>query len=93
MNAYKTEVVLSEEGQLSLRDLPFRAGETVEVIVLELAKNGAATKNGSTTKSVEDDAMYHIEELIAGLPDSEGAPINFAKNHDRYIHGRSIDGQ
>ena len=93
MNAYRTEVVVSEEGRLSLHDLPFHVGETVEVIVLEKAtQNGAATKHGSTTNRVEDDAMYHIEELIAGLPDSEGAPVDFAENHDRYIHGRVFDG-
>ena len=34
MQAHRTETVVSEDGVLTLRDLPFRRGETVEVIVL-----------------------------------------------------------
>ena len=35
MNAYKTEVTFSEDGELSLKGLPFHAGDAVEVIILE----------------------------------------------------------
>jgi hypothetical protein len=35
MNANKIETVLNEDGTLTLRGLPFRAGDTVEVIILE----------------------------------------------------------
>lgn len=35
MNAYKVETVLTEDGTLMLQGLPFHAGDTVEVIVLE----------------------------------------------------------
>jgi hypothetical protein len=35
--AHRIEVVLSEDGKLSLDRLPFRAGQTVEVIVLPAA--------------------------------------------------------
>ena len=35
MQAHKIEVVLSENGTLVLQGLPFRAGEAVEVIILE----------------------------------------------------------
>ena len=95
MNAYKTEVVLSEEGRLSLHDLPFHVGETVEVIVLETAKNGhsSTATNGSASNRFEDDSMYRIEELIANLPNNDTAPTDFAENHDLYIHGRVLDGQ
>ena len=34
MNAHKLETVLSQDGQLWLNGLPFRAGDVVEVIVL-----------------------------------------------------------
>ncbi len=34
MQAHRTETVVSEDGVLILRDLPFRRGELVEVIVL-----------------------------------------------------------
>jgi hypothetical protein len=34
MQAHRTETVVSEDGIITLRDLPFRRGESVEVIVL-----------------------------------------------------------
>ena len=34
MNAHKIEIVLTEDGTLTLRDLPFHVGDTVEVIIL-----------------------------------------------------------
>lgn len=37
MNAYKIEALLDEDGTLVLKDLPFRAGDVVEVIFLERA--------------------------------------------------------
>ncbi len=38
MNAHKVEAIITEDGTLMLRDLPFHAGDAVEVIILE-AKN------------------------------------------------------
>ncbi len=35
MNAHKISVTLTENGEVTLKGLPFQAGETVEVIVLE----------------------------------------------------------
>ena len=35
MNAHKIEVVLTEDGTLTLQGLPFHAGDAVEVIILE----------------------------------------------------------
>jgi hypothetical protein len=34
--AHRTEVVLSEDGKLSLERLPFRVGQAVEVIILPI---------------------------------------------------------
>jgi hypothetical protein len=38
MNAHKVETVLTEDGVLVLQQLPFHAGDAVEVIVLERPK-------------------------------------------------------
>ncbi|AFZ59031.1 hypothetical protein H6G54_23570 [Anabaena cylindrica FACHB-243] len=35
MNAHKIETILTENGQLILENLPFKKGESVEVIILE----------------------------------------------------------
>lgn len=34
MQAHRTEITLSEDGVITLRDIPFRRGESVEIIVL-----------------------------------------------------------
>ena len=39
--AHRIEAVLTEDGKLSLDNLPFRAGQTVEVIVLPAARTAA----------------------------------------------------
>ncbi len=39
--AYRVETVLTEDGKLSLDNLPFRAGQAVEVIVLPTARTSA----------------------------------------------------
>ncbi|WP_066424502.1 hypothetical protein [Anabaena sp. 4-3] len=35
MNVHKVEVVLTEDGNLTLQGLPFNAGDAVEVIIME----------------------------------------------------------
>lgn len=35
MNAHRVETTLNQDGTLTLRDIPFQAGDTVEVIILE----------------------------------------------------------
>jgi len=35
MNTHKIETVLTEDGTLTLQGLPFHAGDTVEVIILQ----------------------------------------------------------
>ena len=43
MNAYWVETTLTENGELALKNLPFGAGASVEVIVLEKSDNGASS--------------------------------------------------
>lgn len=37
VNAHRAETTLSEDGVITLRDIPFRRGDSVEVIVLPFA--------------------------------------------------------
>jgi hypothetical protein len=41
--AHRIDAVLAEDGKLSLDNLPFRAGQAVEVIVLPAASPGTST--------------------------------------------------
>jgi len=40
MNAHRVETVISPDRTLILKDLPFRVGEPVEVIILQRASKG-----------------------------------------------------
>ncbi|MEO6752459.1 MAG: hypothetical protein ABIP85_11840 [Chthoniobacteraceae bacterium] len=42
MQAHRAETTLTEDGVITLRDIPFRCGESVEVIVLPFAAAGAS---------------------------------------------------
>ena len=42
MQAHRAETTLSEDGVITLRDIPFRRGESVEVIVLPFAPAAAS---------------------------------------------------
>jgi hypothetical protein len=41
MNAHKIEVTLTEDGKLILENIPFKKGDTVEVIVLDHSVEGS----------------------------------------------------
>ena len=42
MQAHRAETTVSEDGVITLRDIPFRRGESVEVIVLPFAAVAAS---------------------------------------------------
>ncbi len=39
MKAHRIEITLTENGTLNLKDLPFQAGDAVEIIILESPKH------------------------------------------------------
>ncbi|AFY48242.1 hypothetical protein Nos7524_2400 [Nostoc sp. PCC 7524] len=51
MNAHKVEVVLTEDGTLTLLGLPFHAGDAVEVIILE-----TTTQQQQASQTAQTDA-------------------------------------
>jgi hypothetical protein len=56
MNAHKIEVVLTEDGTLTLQDLPFHAGEAVEVIILQTK----TPQHKTATKPQSDQNLYPL---------------------------------
>jgi len=42
MQAHRAETTLSEDGVITLRDIPFRRGESVEVIVLPFSNTSVS---------------------------------------------------
>jgi len=43
MQAHRIETTLSEDGVITLQDVPFRRGDSVEVIVLQFLRNADAS--------------------------------------------------
>ncbi|MEH2191864.1 MAG: hypothetical protein V7K98_04260 [Nostoc sp.] len=66
MNAHKIEIVLTEDGTLTLQGLPFHAGDAVEVIILEAKTpdNQVALKSQSDINlyPLYDTQPYHYED-------------------------------
>ena len=44
MQAYRVETKISQDGKLSIKGLPFRKGDTVEVIVLSQKKIASSNR-------------------------------------------------
>jgi hypothetical protein len=51
---YKVEAILSEDGALTLRDLPFHAGDAVKVIILERSRSVSERESSNPVEKVED---------------------------------------
>jgi hypothetical protein len=54
MNAYKVETILSEDGALILKDLPFHVGDAVEVIILERSRSVSERESPNQAVQVDD---------------------------------------
>jgi hypothetical protein len=76
MNAHKVEAILSENGTLTLRGLPFQVGDAVEVIILEKSLN----QEGKTTVVEQPEpnlyplrgkVLYYEEPFEPAIPAEE----------------------
>jgi hypothetical protein len=68
MNAHKIEAVLAEDGTLTLRDLPFHAGDAVEVIILE-----TKTPQQNVASSSQPEAnLYPLRGKVVRYDDPTG---------------------
>lgn len=73
---YRTHAHISEDGTLVLSNLPFAAGEQVEVTL-------RAEPSDEEQPVVEADALAVLEGLIGTVE----APSDWAAEHDHYLYG------
>jgi hypothetical protein len=71
MNAYKIETILSEDGTLTLKGLPFHAGDAVEVIILERSPSISTGESSNQQKN----AM--IYELVPNTYPLRGTVLHY----------------
>jgi hypothetical protein len=67
MNAHKLNAVLSQDGQLLLNGLPFRAGDKVEVIVLAQKVMNAASSEDSLDSLSSSTTGASDQIYLAGI--------------------------
>ena len=71
MNAHKIETVLTEDGTLMLRGLPFQAGDAVEVIVLQ----GKTPQHKVIPKPQSDTNLYPLHDTQPYRYDDPTEPV------------------
>lgn len=62
MNAHKLAVTLLEDGILVLKGLPFHAGDTVEIIILEQPKEQSASPPQQTEYPLQGKQPYRYDD-------------------------------
>jgi hypothetical protein len=83
-HAYRAHAHVEADGQLTLKNLPFAAGEAVEIIVLSEAKDPADSPLQPQSQAEgEVDALAVLESLIGTVD----APSDWAEEHDHYLYG------
>ena len=60
MNAHRIETAFTEDGKLSLQNLPFKEGDEVEVVIL---KRNLNEKRTTTTRSLEGTVISYDAPL------------------------------
>lgn len=70
MNAYKIETILTEDGTLTLRGLPFHTGDAVEVIILE-----NRTPQHKQVPSQPETNLYPLRDMQAYRYDDPTEPV------------------
>ncbi|MBD2772961.1 hypothetical protein [Iningainema tapete] len=71
MNAHKIETVLTEDGTLTLQELPFHAGDAVEVIILETK----TPQHKTTPKPQSDTNRYPLHNTQPYRYDDPTEPV------------------
>ena len=62
MNAHKVTITFSEDGKLELTDLPFHAGDTVEIIFLEQPKQQQSSPTSSPEYPLQGKQLYRYDD-------------------------------
>lgn len=71
MNAYKVETVLTEDGTLLLKELPFQAGDEVEIIILERPKTSSPSSPDRSPRSLQGSILRYDDPFEPALSPDE----------------------
>lgn len=71
MNAHKLAATLTQDGTLVLEGLPFQAGDTVEIIILEQPKEQLASSPQEAEYPLQDKQPYRYDEPFEPVVDQD----------------------
>jgi len=68
MNAHKLAVTLMEDGTLVLKGLPFHAGDTVEIIILEQLKEEHPSQSSQSNYPLQGTVLRYDDPFEPAVP-------------------------
>jgi hypothetical protein len=71
MNAHKVAATLMEDGTLVLKGLPFHAGDTVEIIILEQSKEDQSTRPIQVSHPLQGTVLRYDDPFEPAVPAEE----------------------
>lgn len=71
MNAHKLATTLTEDGTLVLKELPFHAGDAVEIIILEQSKEQTVSPRQQTEYPLQGTQPYRYDEPFEPVAPAE----------------------
>ena len=85
MKAHRIEATMGENGTLILRDLPFDAGDSVIVVILERDTQSEIVSSSTPSVELENSDLNPLLK-ICGIV-KEGGKADGGENHDKYLYG------
>jgi len=71
MNAHKLAVTLMEDGTLVLKGLPFHAGDTVEIIILEQLQEKPTAQSRQAEYPLQGKQPYRYDDPFESVVDKD----------------------
>ena len=68
MNTYKIQTVLTEDGTVLLKELPFQAGDAVEIIILEQSKTSSSSSQEKLIHSLKGSVLRYDDPFEPAIP-------------------------
>jgi hypothetical protein len=76
MNAHKLAATLMEDGTLVLKGLPFHAGDSVEIIILEQPKEERPRQTSQGDYPLQGTVLRYDDPFEPAVPDEDWEVLN-----------------
>lgn len=93
MKRYQLQAQVEESGKLTLENLPFAAGEMVEIIITPVPQPTEESPLRGTVNFYKDptapvaDGDWDALSVLESMAGTVEGPPDWAAEHDHYVHG------